>query len=317
MRLPTTPPFGCRRRATHSPSWPRTGRSPPTRRTRCRPPGSWPVARATRSSWSAAGPATSCRGRDWSWPASRVPAATAPTWTPASSSTTTGAPPGTPAPSSSRCSTDDRQEAEMYVPAAFAAPDDALDQLLAAPGAVDLVSRTPDGLTATTLPMLHDGDAGTLTGHLARSNTQWRDTVGDVLVLVRGPDAYVSPGWYASKAEHGRVVATWDYVLAHVHGELVVHDDVDWLAAHVRRLTEAHEGGRPEAWAVSDGPGRLWACQLRAIVGVEVAIRRVEAKWKLSQNRPAADVDGVVAGLTAEGRPEVAAAVQEARPPGR
>jgi transcriptional regulator len=205
----------------------------------------------------------------------------------------------------------------MYVPAAFAAPDDALDQLLAAPGAVDLVSRTPDGLTATTLPMLHDADAGTLAGHLARTNPQWRDTVGDVLVLVRGPDAYVSPAWYASKAEHGRVVPTWDYVLALVHGELVVHDDRDWLAAHVARLTAAHESGRPGPWAVSDAPERFVAGQLRAIVGVEVRIRRIEAKWKLSQNRPGADIDGVVSGLIADGRPDVAAAVTAARPADR
>jgi transcriptional regulator len=205
----------------------------------------------------------------------------------------------------------------MYVPAHFAAPDDALEQLLAAPGAVDLVSRTAEGLTATTLPMLHDPVAGTLNGHLARTNPQWRDTRGDVLVIVRGPDAYVSPAWYASKAEHGRVVPTWDYVLAHVHGELVVHDDVDWLAGHVARLTEAHEGARPQPWAVSDAPERFVAGQLRAIVGVEVRIGRVEAKWKLSQNRPGADIDGVVAGLTADGRPDVAAAVEAARPTDR
>jgi transcriptional regulator len=205
----------------------------------------------------------------------------------------------------------------MYVPAHFAAPDDALDQLLAAPGAVDLVSSTADGLTATTLPMLHDPVAGTLAGHVARTNPQWRESVGDVLVIVRGPDAYVSPAWYASKAEHGRVVPTWDYVLAHVHGELVVHDDVDWLAAHVRRLTAAHEGARPEPWAVDDAPERFVAGQLRAIVGVEVRIRRVEAKWKLSQNRPGADIDGVVTGLTADGRADVAAAVRAVRPEGR
>jgi transcriptional regulator len=205
----------------------------------------------------------------------------------------------------------------VYVPAHFAAPADAVDQLLAAPGAVDLVSSTAGGLTATTLPMLHDAGAGTLTGHLARTNPQWRDTVGDVLVIVRGPDAYVSPGWYASKAEHGRVVPTWDYVRAHVHGELMVHDDAAWLDAHVRRLTEAHESGRPGPWSVADAPARFVAGQLRAIVGVEVRIRRVEAKWKLSQNRPGADIDGVVAGLAADGRDDVAAAVRAARPADR
>jgi transcriptional regulator len=200
----------------------------------------------------------------------------------------------------------------MYVPAHFAAPDDALTQLLAAPGAVDLVSSTPAGLTATTLPMLHE--PGRLTGHLARNNLQWRDTVGEVLVIVRGPDAYVSPSWYASKAEHGRVVPTWNYVVAHVHGELVVHDDAEWLAGHVARLTDAHESARSQAWAVSDAPERFVAGQLRAIVGIEVRISRVEAKWKLSQNRSAADVDGVVAGLADDGRADVAAAVQQARP---
>lgn len=201
----------------------------------------------------------------------------------------------------------------MYVPAHFAAPDDALAQLMAAPGAVDLVSATAAGLTATTLPMLHDPAAGVLAGHLARTNTQWRDTVGEVLVIVRGPDAYVSPSWYASTAEHGRVVPTWDYVVAHVHGELVAHEDPGWLAAHVRRLTEVHEAGRPAPWSVDDAPERFVTGQLRAIVGVEVRIARVEAKWKLSQNRTRADVDGVVGGLTAEGRENVAAAVEQAR----
>jgi transcriptional regulator len=201
----------------------------------------------------------------------------------------------------------------VYVPAHFAAPDDALEQLMSAPGAVDLVSSTAAGLTATTLPMLHDPVAGTLCGHLARTNTQWRDTLGPVLVIVRGPDAYVSPSWYASKAEHGRVVPTWNYVVAHVHGELVAHEDTGWLAAHVRRLTAVHEQDRPEPWSVDDAPERFIGGQLRAIVGVEVRITRVEAKWKLSQNRPPADVAGVLAGLTADGEHEVATAVEAAR----
>ncbi|MGY1748049.1 FMN-binding negative transcriptional regulator [Modestobacter sp. SYSU DS0511] len=202
----------------------------------------------------------------------------------------------------------------MYVPAAFAARDDAVAALLAAPGAVDLVSATPAGLTATTLPMVHDPASGTLRGHLARNNPQWRETVGEVLVIVRGSDAYVSPSWYAAKAEHGRVVPTWDYVVAHVHGELVVHEDPAWLAAHVAALTDAHEGGRAEPWAVGDAPERFVAGQLRAIVGMEVRIARVEAKWKLSQNRSAADVAGVVAGLRADGARATADAVAAARP---
>ena len=201
----------------------------------------------------------------------------------------------------------------MYVPAHFAAPDDAVQQLLAAPGAVDLVSATPAGLTATTLPMLHDPRTSTLSGHLARNNVQWRETVGEVLVIVRGPDAYISPSWYASKAEHGRVVPTWNYVTAHVYGELTWHDDPAWVEALVRRLTEQHEAGRPHPWGVDDAPPRFVAGQLRAIVGVEVRITRVEAKAKLSQNRPAADVDGVIAGLAARGETEMSAAVTAAR----
>jgi len=203
----------------------------------------------------------------------------------------------------------------VYVPAHFAAPDDALAQLLAAPGAVDLVSSTADGLTATTLPMLYDPAAGTLAGHLARTNTQWRDTVGDVLVIVRGPDAYVSPAWYATKREHGRVVPTWNYVTAHVHGRLVVHDDPAWVEALVRRLTAKHEGRRDEPWSVDDAPARYVAGQLRAIVGLEVEITRVEAKWKLSQNRSAEDVAGTVAGLEQGSDPvahQVAAAMRSA-----
>ncbi|MGY2079514.1 FMN-binding negative transcriptional regulator [Modestobacter sp. SYSU DS0657] len=163
----------------------------------------------------------------------------------------------------------------MYVPAAFAARDDAVAALLAAPGAVDLVGATPAGLTATTLPMVHDPASGTLRGHLARNNPQWRETVGEVLVIVRGPDAYVSPSWCAAKAEHGRVVPTWDHVVA---------------------------------------PERFVAGQLRSVVGVEVRIARVEARWKLSQNRSPADVDGVVAGLRADGARATADAVAAARP---
>jgi transcriptional regulator len=119
-------------------------------------------------------------------------------------------------------------------------------------------------------------------------------------VIVRGPDAYVSPSWYATKREHGRVVPTWNYVTAHVYGGLVVHDDPDWVEGLVRRLTAKHEGHRTEPWSVDDAPPRYVAGQLRAIVGVEVRVSRVEAKWKLSQNRPEADQEGVLVGLDAE-----------------
>ena len=206
----------------------------------------------------------------------------------------------------------------MYVPKHFAAPDDeAVRDLLRHHGAADLITSTADGLVATLLPFVYDdegGGPGRLLGHVARNNEQWRTpALGEVLVIVRGPDAYVSPSWYAAKREHGRVVPTWNYVTAHVHGRLVVHDDVAWVEALVRRLTAKHEGNREAPWSVDDAPPAFVAGQLRAIVGVEVEITRIEAKLKLSQNRSAADVDGVVEGLAGEesaAAHEVAAAMR-------
>ncbi len=139
------------------------------------------------------------------------------------------------------------------------------------------------------------------------------EVLGEAMVIVRGPDAYISPGRYASKAEHGRVVPTWNYLTAHVYGRLVVHDDAAWVDALVRRLTDKHEAAGPRPWSTDDAPPAFIAGQLRAIVGVELVISRVEAKAKLSQNRPSADVDGVVAGLTARGDTAGADAVTAAR----
>lgn len=136
----------------------------------------------------------------------------------------------------------------MYVPTHFAPADEDVHQLLDHHGAADLITVGPEGLEATMLPFVHDRARGTLLGHLARNNDHWRRADGQQgLVIVRGPDSYVSPTWYASKAEHGRVVPTWNYVTAHVHGTVTVHDDVDWLADVVRRLTDLHERrpGRP------------------------------------------------------------------------
>ena len=206
----------------------------------------------------------------------------------------------------------------VYVPAHFAADDDTVRELLAHHGAADLVTATPEGLRATFLPFLHDPDAGehgALLGHVARNNDHWRAApTGEALVIVRGPDAYVSPSWYPSKAEHGRVVPTWNYLTAHVYGELVVHDEPAWLEHVVRRLTAKFEAGSADPWSVDDAPPAFVAGQLRAIVGVEVRITRIEAKAKLSQNRPAADRAGVVAGLTERGDLASADAVRAADP---
>jgi len=214
----------------------------------------------------------------------------------------------------------------MYIPAHFAIDDAAVGELLANHGAADLITLTDDGLLATMLPFAYEPSAGprgaqwgALYGHVARNNDQWRKPArGESLAIVRGPDAYVSPSWYAAKAEHGRVVPTWNYLTAHVYGELLVHDDPQWVEDVVRRLTAKHEAGRlaspgqPPAWSVDDAPRKFIDGQLRAIVGLELRITRIEAKAKLSQNRPVGDVAGIVAGLSARGDDPMASAVDHA-----
>ena len=194
----------------------------------------------------------------------------------------------------------------MYVPPAFR--EDRLEVLhdaMRAAGLVTLVTVTPDGPFASHLPMLLDpgaGPYGTLLGHIAKANPQWRDTPAgtSALAIFAGPDAYVSPGWYPSKQEHGRVVPTWNYVTVHATGTPEFFDDADRLHALVTRLTERHEAGRAAPWATSDAPAEFMASQLKGIVGVVLPIARLEGKWKLSQNRVPADRDGVLAGLAQE-----------------
>jgi len=210
----------------------------------------------------------------------------------------------------------------MYIPAHFAADEATVSELLTRHGAADLITLTADGLLATMLPFAYEpatGEHGALYGHVARNNDQWRaPALGESLAIVRGPDAYISPSWYLAKAEHGRVVPTWNYVTAHVYGRLVVHDDPAWVEDVVRRLTAKHEAARlaspgqaPE-WSVDDAPRAFVEGQLRAIVGLELQITRIQAKAKLSQNRPVGDIAGVVAGLSARGDDCSAEAVEHA-----
>jgi transcriptional regulator len=210
----------------------------------------------------------------------------------------------------------------VYVPAHFKPSEADVQELLAHLGAADLITVTATGLLATMLPLVFDapgsrtdaGPAGSLLGHVARNNRQWREpALGEALVIARGPDAYVSPQWYPTKREHGRVVPTWNYITAHLHGRLVIHDDPAWVEANVRRLTATHEGPRPEPWSVDDAPRAYIEGQLRAIVGVEVLVERIEAKFKLSQNRSDEDVEAVIAGFEALPDPAMAAAMQGSR----
>ncbi|TDU89049.1 PaiB family negative transcriptional regulator [Kribbella voronezhensis] len=199
----------------------------------------------------------------------------------------------------------------MYVPSHFAADDAVVQDLLTNHGAANLITATADGLLATFLPLVYDAEAGALLGHVARNNPQWKTPVlGEALAIVAGPDAYISPSSYASKAEHGRVVPTWNYVTAHVYGDLVIHDDATWLDSLVRRLTSKHESSRPAPWSVDDAPAAYVAGQLRAIVGLELRITRIEAKAKLSQNRPTADIAGVVTTLETEGAGPIVTAMR-------
>jgi transcriptional regulator len=209
----------------------------------------------------------------------------------------------------------------VYRPAAFDVdePGALLTELLATVAAT-LVTSGDDGLESTILPLLYDpaaGPLGTLAGHVARGNPLVRDGhAGEALVVVTGVEGYISPSWYPSKVEHGKVVPTWDYLTVQAVGPLVLHDDADWLLGNVSGLADRHEHDRPAPWAVSDAPPAYVTAVLRAIVGIEIPVTRLAGKAKLSQNRPAADVAGVVAGLRADRPPgdELAEAIARAQP---
>jgi transcriptional regulator len=169
------------------------------------------------------------------------------------------------------------------------------------------VTATADGLSATPLPLFLDeteGDEGVLYGHVARANPQWQmPPIGEALAIFMGPDAYVTPSWYASKGEHGKVVPTWNYSAVHAYGLVEFFDDAQRLLDVVTRLTDLHEKPRARSWAVSDAPGPYIKSQLRGIVGLRLPIARIEGKRKLSQNRDAPDRAGVAQGLAQSDRP--------------
>ncbi|MGH7210350.1 MAG: FMN-binding negative transcriptional regulator, partial [Acetobacteraceae bacterium] len=152
---------------------------------------------------------------------------------------------------------------------------------------------------------------GTLIGHMARGNPHWRTAApgGESLAIFLGAYAYVSPGWYPTKRETGKVVPTWNYVAIHAYGPIRFFDDPTRLLEVVTRLTERHENPRAAPWAVADAPADFIATMLRGIIGFEIPIALLQGKWKMSQNRPRVDRAGVIAGLTEDGREDVAALV--------
>jgi len=195
--------------------------------------------------------------------------------------------------------------------------DDPADLLakLAASFPATLVTTGMDGtMTTSILPMLFDpaaGEHGTLRGHLARPNDQWRDARpgAEAIAIFNGPDAYVTPSWYEEKRRTGRVVPTWNYTTVVAHGVLVAHDDLDWLRTHVRQMVQAHEQTRPDPWSVDDAPERYIAGQAKGIVGLELLIGRIDAKRKLTQNRSRDDIEGAIDGLKSGSPREQAVAI--------
>ncbi|HEX5390381.1 MAG TPA: FMN-binding negative transcriptional regulator [Burkholderiaceae bacterium] len=185
-----------------------------------------------------------------------------------------------------------------------------------------------EGLIANHIPFVLDrsrGPHGTLIGHVSRANAVWRDLhpTASSVVMFQGPQAYITPSWYPGKTAHGEVVPTWDYVVAHAHGVARAIDDRDWLLAMLERLTQTQEAARPNPWRVADAPTAYIDRLLRAIVGIEITIERLEGKHKLSQDEALADRVGTVAGLLGEQRDEahaLAGLVQtaiDAEPPER
>ena len=178
------------------------------------------------------------------------------------------------------------------------ADEDEIRAMVAAVGSAWFVTVDGDGAPqATLLPIMWRGD--TVIAHIAKANSQWQTIRpgAPALLIVGGPEAYVSPSWYPAKAEHGKVVPTWNYTAVHLTGTVLVHHDSDWLRTAVTELTNVHEQDRDEPWQVSDAPAAYVDGQLRGIVGLEVAVTRVEGKAKLSQNRSEADQLGVIDGL--------------------
>lgn len=204
----------------------------------------------------------------------------------------------------------------MYIPAHFAiTATESLHRVIRENPLGTLVTQGPAGLDANHLPFELDpaqGPHGLLSAHVARANPVWQEVADGtpVLVVFRGPAGYVSPGWYPSKHEHHRQVPTWNYEVVHAHGSIVIRDDERFLRGLVARLTRTHEAAEPRPWKMGDAPAEYIDTMLRAIVGIEVPITRLEGKAKLSQNKDARDREGAIEALEARGHAELAQAMR-------
>ena len=206
----------------------------------------------------------------------------------------------------------------MYIPPAFReATPETLHALMRAHPLALLVTHGLGGLMASPVPFLiypDEGAHGVLRAHVARANPHWRELAGldECLVVFQGDEAYVTPAWYPTKAATGKVVPTWNYATVHAWGRPAVVEDAGWLRRQVDDLTHLNEHIRPRPWAAADAPDDFIAGQLKAIVGIEIPVARIEGKWKMSQNRVAEDRAGVAAGLANAADPHHDAALAEA-----
>jgi len=196
----------------------------------------------------------------------------------------------------------------MYVPPAFREEDlPSIHRAIREIRLAQLVTATAEGIMATPLPLFlveGEGDKGTIYGHVARANPQWKMApTCEAMAIFAGPDAYITPSWYLTKQETGKVVPTWNYIAVHAYGPVEFFEDADRLLDVVTRLTDLHEHTRAEPWAVTDAPADFIKAQLKGIVGLRIPIARLDAKRKMSQNRNAADRAGVIKGLAESDRP--------------
>jgi transcriptional regulator len=203
----------------------------------------------------------------------------------------------------------------MYIPSHFEQPNiTAMHELIRTRPLSTLVTLSADGINANHIP-LHLSESplpfGTLRGHVARSNPVWRDLESsiEVLAIFHGPDAYISPSWYATKQEAGKVVPTWNYTVAHAYGSLRIIDNADWIRTQLEDLTNHNEAAFPEPWAVSDAPFDYTEKLIESIVGIEIVITRLSGKWKVSQNQSPQNQASIIQGLNNSGQPEAAAQV--------
>jgi transcriptional regulator len=194
----------------------------------------------------------------------------------------------------------------MYQPQHFFVDDlSRMHELMRARPFATLVSAGSLGLYATHLPTVlkANGSSGTIECHLARANPHWRDLSAgnEALMIFQGPQGYITPNWYPSKAEHGKVVPTWNYAVVHAYGQPEAIEDANWLRRHVTELTAQQERGQARPWTPSDSPQAFIDSMLRAIIGFRFVIKRLEGKWKMSQNRGMHDREGVARGLRNRG----------------